>query len=153
MKVWILQAGTEYEGNHIESVHASEDGAMVALRAYATKAADERWKNHLWSKDCAVTYAADPRFAYEDTDEDAKEEMERIATVNGAKWSRYSDWASVEDFEVSKDNTTIPGVGSTGLDDGPYLPGYAPRKKAEPKTPEELKAIRAKAWATRRAKA
>jgi hypothetical protein len=29
----------------------------------------------------------------------------------------------------------IPGVGSTGLDDGPYLPGYGPpRKKPAPKT-------------------
>jgi hypothetical protein len=47
----------------------------------------------------------------------------------------------------------IPGVGSTGLDDGPYLPGYGPpRKKPAPKTAEELRAIRAKAWATRRAK-
>lgn len=44
----------------------------------------------------------------------------------------------------------IPGVGSTGLDDGPYLPGCAPRKKPEPKTPEELKTIRARAWETRR---
>lgn len=44
----------------------------------------------------------------------------------------------------------IPGVGSTGLNDGPYLPGKAPRKKPAPKTPEELKAIRAKAWATRK---
>jgi len=47
----------------------------------------------------------------------------------------------------------IPGVGSTGLDDGPYLPGKAPRKAPTPKTPEELKAIRAKAWTTRRADA
>lgn len=45
----------------------------------------------------------------------------------------------------------IPGVGSTGLDDGPYLPGKAPRKKAAQKTPEEWEAIRQKAWATRRA--
>lgn len=41
---------------------------------------------------------------------------------------------------------------NTGLDDGPYLPGHAPRKKPTPKSPEELKEIRAKAWATRRAK-
>jgi hypothetical protein len=41
----------------------------------------------------------------------------------------------------------------SGLDDGPYLPGRAPRKKPAPKSPEELAAIRAKAWATRRAKA
>jgi hypothetical protein len=41
---------------------------------------------------------------------------------------------------------------NTGLDDGPYLPGYKPRKKPAPKTREELAAIRAKAWATRRAK-
>lgn len=42
------------------------------------------------------------------------------------------------------------GVGATGLDDGPYLPGKAPRKKPAHKTPEEWKAIRAKAWETRR---
>lgn len=39
-----------------------------------------------------------------------------------------------------------------GLDCGVFLPGEAPRKKAEPKSPEELAAIRAKAWATRREK-
>lgn len=39
----------------------------------------------------------------------------------------------------------------SGLDDGPYLPGRAPRKKPPPKTPEKLRAIRARAWATRRA--
>lgn len=42
-------------------------------------------------------------------------------------------------------------VDLTGLDDGPYLPGCAPRKKPEPKTPEELAAIRERAWQTRRA--
>lgn len=47
---------------------------------------------------------------------------------------------------------TIPGHGSTGLDDGPYLPGKAPRKKPEKKTPEELRAIRLKAWETRRSR-
>ncbi len=35
---------------------------------------------------------------------------------------------------------------------GVYLPGHEPRKKPAPKTPEQLAAIRAKAWATRRAK-
>lgn len=44
----------------------------------------------------------------------------------------------------------IPGVGSTGIDDGPFLPGKAPRKKPEPKTPEELSVIRMKAWETRK---
>lgn len=44
----------------------------------------------------------------------------------------------------------IPGVGSTGLDDGPYLIGKAPRKPNPKRTPEEWRAIRAKAWATRR---
>jgi hypothetical protein len=39
----------------------------------------------------------------------------------------------------------------SGLDDGPYLPGRAPRKKPPPKSREELAAIRARAWATRRA--
>lgn len=37
------------------------------------------------------------------------------------------------------------------LDQGVWLPGKQPRKKPEPKTKEELAAIRAKAWATRRA--
>jgi len=37
-----------------------------------------------------------------------------------------------------------------GLDCGPYLPGRAPRKTLAPKTADEMKAIRAKAWATRR---
>lgn len=40
----------------------------------------------------------------------------------------------------------------SGLDDGPYLPGRAPRKKPEPKTPDELTEIRLRAWETRRAK-
>jgi hypothetical protein len=45
-----------------------------------------------------------------------------------------------------------PGSDGTGLDDGVYLPGRAPRKKPAPKSPEELAGIRAKAWVTRRAK-
>ena len=40
----------------------------------------------------------------------------------------------------------------SGLDDGPYLPGHAPRKKAEPKAADEMADIRARAWATRREK-
>lgn len=40
----------------------------------------------------------------------------------------------------------------TGLDDGPWLPGCAPRKRAAAKHPEELAEIRARAWATRRAR-
>lgn len=40
----------------------------------------------------------------------------------------------------------------SGLDDGPYLPGKAPRKKPDPKSPEEISDIRKRAWATRRAK-
>jgi hypothetical protein len=39
----------------------------------------------------------------------------------------------------------------SGLDDGPWLPGKAPRKKPVKKSREELAAIRAKAWKTRRA--
>ena len=39
----------------------------------------------------------------------------------------------------------------SGLDDGPWLPGKGPRAKAAPKSKEQLAAIRAKAWATRRA--
>jgi len=38
------------------------------------------------------------------------------------------------------------------LDQGVWLPGKQPRKKPEPKSKEELAAIRAKAWATRRSK-
>ena len=40
----------------------------------------------------------------------------------------------------------------SGLDDGPWLPGRAPRKKMEPKSPDETSRIRAQAWETRRAK-
>lgn len=40
----------------------------------------------------------------------------------------------------------------SGLDDGPHLPGHAPRKKPAPKPPEEIRAIRLRAWATRRAR-
>ena len=40
----------------------------------------------------------------------------------------------------------------SGLDDGPPLPGHAPRKKMEPKPTDEVKDIRARAWTTRRAK-
>lgn len=39
-----------------------------------------------------------------------------------------------------------------GLDCGVYLPGQAPRKKPEPKSPKEMAEIRARAWATRREK-
>ena len=38
---------------------------------------------------------------------------------------------------------------NSGLDDGPPLPA---RKKMERKAPDEYRAIRARAWATRRAK-
>jgi len=42
----------------------------------------------------------------------------------------------------------------SGLDDGPYLDEYPfkQRKKAEPKDAETIREIRARAWATRRAK-
>jgi len=40
----------------------------------------------------------------------------------------------------------------SGLDDGPYLPGRAPRKKPAPKPVEEVRAIRLRAWETRRKK-
>lgn len=40
----------------------------------------------------------------------------------------------------------------SGLDDGPWLPGHASRKKPEPKSAAEMADIRARAWATRRAK-
>lgn len=41
---------------------------------------------------------------------------------------------------------------NSGLDDGPWLPGRAPRRKPTPKSPEVIAAIRARAWETRRAK-
>lgn len=41
---------------------------------------------------------------------------------------------------------------NSGLDDGPYLPGHAPRKAMGAKTPEEKRATRTRAWATRRKK-
>jgi hypothetical protein len=41
---------------------------------------------------------------------------------------------------------------SSGLDDGPYLPGRAPRKRMERKNPAVVADIRARAWATRRDK-
>lgn len=40
----------------------------------------------------------------------------------------------------------------SGLDDGPYLPGCAPRKRPPAKAAAELADIRARAWATRRRK-
>ena len=40
----------------------------------------------------------------------------------------------------------------SGLDDGPYLPGKAPRKKPAPKSASEIADIRSRAWATRRQK-
>lgn len=40
----------------------------------------------------------------------------------------------------------------SGLDDGHYLPGHAPGKKRAPKPADEIRDIRARAWATRRQK-
>ena len=40
----------------------------------------------------------------------------------------------------------------SGLDDGPWLPGHAPRKKPTPKDAGEIARIRACAWSTRRTK-
>ena len=40
----------------------------------------------------------------------------------------------------------------SGLDDGVFLPGCAPRKKAAPKSPDKIAEIRARAWETRRNK-
>lgn len=40
----------------------------------------------------------------------------------------------------------------SGLDDGVWLPGQAPRKKPAPKPAVEMSKIRSRAWATRRAK-
>lgn len=40
----------------------------------------------------------------------------------------------------------------SGLDDGPYLKGRAPRKKPTPKTADETRDIRSRAWKTRREK-
>jgi len=41
---------------------------------------------------------------------------------------------------------------NSGLDDGPWLPGRAPRKKVAPKPADEVSATRKRAWATRRSK-
>lgn len=40
----------------------------------------------------------------------------------------------------------------SGLDDGPYLPGCAPRKRPAPKPASEMREIRSRAWETRRQK-
>jgi hypothetical protein len=40
--------------------------------------------------------------------------------------------------------------GGMGLDDGPWLPGRAPRKKPDAKPADEVREIRLLAWATRR---
>lgn len=40
----------------------------------------------------------------------------------------------------------------SGIDDGPWLPGRAPRKRPAPKPADEVSATRKRAWATRRAK-
>jgi hypothetical protein len=49
------------------------------------------------------------------------------------------------EFFISTD-----GVKRTGLDDGPYLPGRAPRKKPAAKSAVETREVRSRAWATRR---
>jgi len=41
---------------------------------------------------------------------------------------------------------------NTGLDDGPWLPGCAPRKKPEPKPPHVVRNTKLRGWVTRRAK-
>lgn len=46
--------------------------------------------------------------------------------------------------------TAICASFMTGLDDGPWLPGHKPRKRPKRKAAVELKAIRAKAWETRK---
>jgi hypothetical protein len=51
-------------------------------------------------------------------------------------------------FETSFEHDHKPD--NTGLDDGPDM--NAPRKKAAPKAPEVVAEIRARAWASRRAK-
>lgn len=56
------------------------------------------------------------------------------------------------DPQPPKEQPPADRVMLTGLDDGPFLRGCGPRKKGPAKTPEQLKEIRAKAWATRRAK-
>ena len=62
----------------------------------------------------------------------------------------YTEWCDVcRDFFLSPHEHRLS---STGLDDGPWLPGQAPRKKPPPKTPEEVREIKMKAVATRRAR-
>lgn len=55
-----------------------------------------------------------------------------------------------EDYQ--KDVSAICTSFMTGLDEGPWLPGRAPRKRPKPKCSDELRAIRNKAWKTRRQK-
>jgi hypothetical protein len=45
---------------------------------------------------------------------------------------------------------SVPGLPLDHIDNGPYLPGKKPRKKPDPKSPEELADIRRRAWETRR---
>lgn len=75
----------------------------------------------------------------------------------------FSDFIAQRDAAIARGAEYCPICGQvnawvhdhkrdhSGLDDGPWLPGHAPRKKPAPKTPEETTAIRAAAWATRRA--
>jgi hypothetical protein len=51
-----------------------------------------------------------------------------------------------------KDRPAVCASFMTGLDDGPWLPGCAPRKKRKRKSAAEHRAARAKAWAARRQK-
>lgn len=62
----------------------------------------------------------------------------------------YPDLCHVCGLPLSWEHDHKPD--QSGLDDGPYLPGKAPRKRMEPKSPDEAARIRAQAWETRRAK-
>jgi hypothetical protein len=64
----------------------------------------------------------------------------------------YVDWKEASDDCESGAEELDCKPDLSGLDDGPYLPGQAPRKKPPVKSPEETRRIRQEAWATRRAK-
>ena len=69
--------------------------------------------------------------------------LHKEAEANGAPYCQHCGGVMAYPHDPRPDET--------GLDDGPWLPGRAPRKKTKPKPPEELRAIRMRAWMTRRA--
>jgi hypothetical protein len=74
----------------------------------------------------------------------------------GAEFEAIWDANVATLYETSPCPCQAPNCGgdhkpdNSGIDDGPLR--FPPRKKAAPKQPQELAAIRARAWATRRLK-